>query len=80
MYSISLVHIFTSVRFMFLRDHPMIFTDFGPGNDPYTYKSYDYSDGQKSCTFFLEFFCGPPGGAGPIFELVDFVKWSSPTA
>ena len=39
-----------------------------------------FSDGQKSCTFFLEFFCGPPGGGGPILELVDFVKWSSPTA
>ncbi len=39
-----------------------------------------YSDGQKSCTFFLEFFCDPPGGGGPILELVDFVKWNSPTA
>ncbi len=35
-----------------------------------------YSDGQKSCTFFLEFCRGPPGGVGPILELVDFVKWS----
>ncbi len=37
-----------------------------------------YSDGQKSCTFFLEFSCGSPGGGGPMLELVDFVKWSSP--
>ncbi len=32
-----------------------------------------YNDEQKSCTFFLEFFRGPPGGVGPILELVDFV-------
>ncbi len=38
----------------------------------------EYSDGQKSCTFFLEFFRGLPGGVGPILELVDFVKWSPP--
>ena len=45
----------------------------------YIVSTYYYSDGQKSCTFFLEFFCGPPGGGEPILELVDFVKWSSPT-
>ncbi len=36
-----------------------------------------YSDGEKSCTFFLEFFRGPPGGVIPILELVDFVKVGS---
>ena len=38
----------------------------------------EYSDGQKSCTFFPEFLWPPPGGGGLIFELVDYVKWSSP--
>ena len=45
-----------------------------------TYTIGIYSDGQKSCTFFPEFFCGPPGEGGPILELVDCVKWSSPSA
>ncbi len=45
-----------------------------------TCKTSLYSDGQKSCTFFLDFFCGPPGGGGPNLEQGDFVKWRSPTA
>ena len=42
--------------------------------------AYFYSDGQKLCTFFLVFFCGPPWGEGPILELVNYVQWSSPSA
>ena len=46
---------------------------------PPTYIVMYYSDGHKSCTFSHDFFCGPPGEGGPILELVDYVKWSSPS-
>ncbi len=42
-------------------------------------KGIYYSDGHKSCTFSHNFFCGPPGGGGPILELLDCVKRSSPS-
>ncbi len=32
-----------------------------------------YSDGQKSCTFFSNFIVPPPGGVGPILELVNSI-------
>ncbi len=33
-----------------------------------------YSQGQKSCTFFLDFFCGPPGGGSPISQNLPVAK------
>ncbi len=50
-------------------------------NQKETYFQYQYSDGQKSCTFFLEFFRSPPGGVGPWLKISPRKKsgsWRTP--